>query len=137
MKVVFLDFDGVIFTFGRYNFSAVACENVNYLLQLEPDLKIVVSSSWRTFGTDQVKKTLQAHGIDSTKVIDITGDEDGERGTQVKSWLDRHTEVTNFVVLDDESDFSNMMGHLVKTDPHIGLTEADVKKAIDILKKPV
>lgn len=135
MKVVFADFDGVIFTFGNYDFSKVACNNFNLLLEKEPDLKIVVSSSWRRLGLEQVKKTLKSNGIDSDRVIDITGDEKGERGVQVKAWLDRHPDVTSFVCIDDENDFSGMMDHLVKTNSWVGLTEADVNKAIDILKK--
>lgn len=137
MKVLFLDFDGVIFTFGNYNFSPSACKNLNLLLSKEPELKIVVSSSWRHLGIDQVKKTLKANGIDSSRVIDITGNEPGPRGNQVQAWIDSHSEVTSFVAMDDEADYPNVMDRLVKTNPYVGLTEADVDKAIEILKKPI
>lgn len=135
MKVVYADFDGVIFTFGEYNFSKVACRNFSLLLQKEPDLKIVISSSWRHLGIEQCKKTLDANGIDSSRVVRITGDESGERGNQIQADLDRHPEVTNFVILDDDTDFTKLMDKLVHTNPSVGLTEADVQKAIDILNK--
>lgn len=137
MKVVFADVDGVLFAFNNYAFSPAACKNFQSLLDQVPDLKIVISSSWRHLGLDQCKKTLQANGIDSSKVIDKTGDEDGERGVQVQAWLDRNPGVTGYVCLDDESDFSNMMDHLVQTNPYVGLTSENIKKAIDILNKPV
>lgn len=136
MKVLFCDFDGIIFTFGNYNFSAVACKNLQSLLDQEPDLKIVVSSSWRHLGIDQCKKTLQANGIDSSRVVDITGDEPGERGNQIKAHLARNPQVIHYVILDDNSDFTGLMDRLVRPNPHVGLTEAEVQNCIDILKKP-
>jgi hypothetical protein len=136
MKVVYADFDGVIFTFGNYNFSAVACKNFQSLLDQAPDLKIVISSSWRLLGLDQCKKTLDANGIDSTRVVDITGQEGDERGDQIKAHLARNPQITHYVIVDDESDFTGLMDRLVKTNPNIGFTEADVKKALDILKRP-
>ena len=137
MKAVFADFDGVIFTFGNYNFSAVACKNFQSLLDQVPDLKIVISSSWRHLGEEQCKKTLHANGIDSSRVIGITGNERGERGGQVKAYLAGNPEITHYVIIDDESDFTGLMDRLVKTNPHIGLTEDNIKKALDILKKPL
>lgn len=140
-KIVFSDFDGMIFTFGNYNFSKVACKNFQSLLDKEPDLKIVVSSSWRHLGIEQCKNTLKANGIDPSRVIDITGDEPGDRsdrrGIQVQAWLDRNPGVTSYVILDDERDFPpNMMDRLVKTFPYVGLTEENVREAIEVLKKP-
>jgi hypothetical protein len=136
MKIVFLDIDGVLIPGnGSFAFSKVACKNLNSLLKQVPDLKIVISSSWRHAGMESVKKTLQNQKVDYAKVIDITGDERGERGIQIQAWIDKHSEVTHFVCLDDDSDFSNMMDRLVRTNPNVGLTEADVKKAIDILNK--
>jgi len=137
MKVCYADFDGVIFTFGNYNFSAVACKNFQSLLHQEKDLKIVISSSWRHLGIDQCKKTLDANGIDSTRVIGITGDEEGERGSQIKAHLARNPEITHYVIVDDESDFTGVMDRLVKTNSHVGFTKGDINKCIDILKLPV
>jgi histidinol phosphatase-like enzyme len=59
MKVIFLDFDGVlnsiqdsIFysrTKGDYGFkfSPLACSNIQWLLEQDPSIKIVISSTWR------------------------------------------------------------------------------------------
>ena len=138
MKIIFLDIDGVLFAFWGYKFSPAACNNLNVLLEKEPEAMIVISSSWRHLGLDQVKKTLAANNIDSNRAIDITGNETGGRGVQIQAWLDRHPEVTNFVVIDDEiSEMSNIMDHVVKTNSYSGLTSADVDLALDILNKKV
>jgi len=135
MKVILLDIDGVLITAGNYEFSKAACKNLNLLLNKEPELRVVVSSSWRKGGLKQIKLILNNNGIDQNKIIDITGNERGERGVQVRAWLDRNPEVTNYVCIDDDTDFSGMMDHLVKTNSFVGLTEKDIEKALDILKK--
>lgn len=144
MKVLFLDFDGVLNLWPSPQrdgkFDKEACINLEYLLIKVPDLKIVVSSAWRIWGLDSVRETLKQNGIDPRKVIDITGDEQTEdkkshRGYQVQCWLDKHKEVTHFVVFDDESDFDNMKDKLVRIARFKGITQANVEKAIEILEK--
>lgn len=148
MKVLFLDFDGVINTFGSHSssiqrgtdpelFSPAACSNLNSLLHKVPELKVVVSSAWRMWGLDHVKKILEKNGIDSSRVIDITGNERGVRGYQIQCWIDRNPGVTNIVIIDDESDMDNLMNKLVKTSSFIGLTSKDVDLALDVLKTPL
>jgi hypothetical protein len=137
MKVCFCDFDGVIWSYRTYQFSPEACKNLNDLLTQEPDLNIVISSSWRKLGMDQCKRTLDKNGIDSSRVIDLTGNEPEGRGKEIQDWLDRHPEVTSYVVLDDESsDMPKLLDRLVKPDRYIGLTKENVQQALDILKTP-
>lgn len=137
MKVVFADFDGIIWSYRTYQFSPEACKNFNDLLEQEPDLKIVVSSSWRKLGLDECKRALNKNGIDSTRVIDKTGDGHDGRGKEIQDWLDQNTGVTSYVILDDEtSDMTKLIDRVVKPDRYICLTKAEVKKALDILKKP-
>lgn len=136
MKIIFLDIDGVLFIYGKYNFSEIACKNLAKLLEEVPDLKIVICSSWRHLGMDQCKNTLDFHGIDKNRVIDCTGNERGTRGDQIQAWMDRNLGVTNYVIIDDDSDFPNMLDHLVKPNGYVGLTSDGTKLALDILKKP-
>lgn len=138
MKILMLDIDGVIWSYRTYQFSSEACKNLNDLLEQESDLKIVVSSSWRKLGRDQVERALNKNGIDPTRVYDMTGNEPEGRGEQIQAWLDRNPGVTSFVILDDEtSDMTKLLDRVVKPDRYIGLTSADVHKALDILKKPI
>lgn len=143
MKVLFLDFDGVINTFMHFshegNFSKAACKNVQSLLDKVPDLKVVISSSWRKFGLDFDKNILLHNCIDSKRVIGVTEDEKhdgkGDRGYHIRNWLKDHPEVTAFVIVDDESDMDELFDKLVKTNGFVGMTEKDVQSAIDILNK--
>lgn len=134
MKVIFLDFDGVIFTYGSYDFSPVACRNLQILLNKIPDLKIIISSSWRHLGIEQCKNTLQAHGIDSARVIGITGDEFGCRGNQIRAYLERNPEITNFVILDDEYVGAGLENNIVKTNAYKGFNNSDINKIIKVLE---
>lgn len=139
MKVLFLDFDGVINPHSHRAdgamFSKAACKNLNLLLKKVPELKIVVSSSWRIHGLSAVKDILKSNGIDVKRVIDITGDEKGIRGNQIKAWLDRHKKVSNFAILDDDSDMGELAPRLVKTNGFVGLTESEVNKVVELLDK--
>lgn len=142
MKVLFLDFDGVLNLWPAPSRSGVfhkeSCINLEMLLNKVPDLKIVVSSAWRVYGLDAVRDILKSNGIDPRRIIDITGDEQdsnnrNHRGYQVQCWLDRNPYVKDFAIVDDESDFENVKDKLVKTDRFIGLTQSNVEKILEIL----
>jgi|SRR5581483_5530548 len=141
MKVLFLDFDGVLNLYPQISrgidFYKPACVNLELLLKKVPDLKIVVSSAWRMHGLQYVKNVLQHNGIDPRRVIDITGEEkiggQPHRGHQIQCWLVAHPGVTKFAILDDFSDMEPYMNKLVKTSSYIGLTQANVEKVLEIL----
>jgi HAD domain in Swiss Army Knife RNA repair proteins len=142
MKILFLDFDGPLNIWPNPSrtgtFHKPACMNLEMLLNRVPGLKVVVSSSWRTFGLAAVKDILKSNGIDPRKVIDVTGDENSvdpnnRRGHQVECWLKRHPEVQQFAIVDDDAHFTTLKNKLVKTNRYIGLTQANVEKLIELL----
>lgn len=144
MKVLFLDFDGVLNINSKIQekgkFYKPAVINLEYLLNKIPELRIVVSSSWRHKGIDQVRDMLKENGIDPRRVVDITGneqskDERDHRGFQVECWLKKHPEVKNFAILDDNSDFVPLKNKLVKTNSYEGLTQRKVEELIDALNR--
>ena len=143
MKVLFLDIDGVLNNFKDRNFgeklSGPACQALNTIIDRVPDLKIVISSSWRLWGTDYMAKLLDKNGVKDalSKVIDCTGNEQGMRGYQIKCWIDRNPSVTNIVILDDESDMGPLLDKLVKPNRYIGLTTADADRAVELLNTPI
>ena len=141
VKILFLDFDGVLNNYKERNFgekfSSAACGNLNLLLSRVPDLQIVVSSSWRIWGLDYLRKVLYKNGIDPERAIDVTGKEDGIRGIQIQAWLDRNPGVTNMVIIDDESDMGALSNKLAKTSMYVGLTSKEVDQAIEILSEPM
>lgn len=144
MKVLFLDFDGVLNLYPNPSrsgdFHKPSCINLEMLLNKIPDLKIVVSSSWRTYGLEAVRDVLKSNGIDPRRVIDITGHEESKdtrdhRGFQVESWLKRHPKVKSFAIIDDNSDFKPLHDNLVQTNKNSGLTQSNVEKLLEILSK--
>ena len=57
------------------------------------------------------------------------------RGREIDMWLEGHPECTNYVILDDRSDFTEEQGpHYVHVDSNVGITDDDAEIAIMILK---
>ena len=139
MKVLFLGIDGVINTFPNPStvgdFNKKACAQLNRLLEAENDLKIVISSSWRVYGLDAVKDILEHNGISSEAVIGCTGDIKATIMEEIEDWLDQNTDITTFVILDNEKNFGNLSPHLVRTNSFTGITARDVKAVSKILNK--
>lgn len=146
MKVLFLDFDGVLNTWPKPDrtgiFHKPCCFNLEQLMKMVPDLNIVVSSSWRIHGYEAVRDILVDNGIEAARVIGITGHEHTDshdrwnhRGNQIKCWLERNPEVTKFAILDDESDMEPFMDRLVKTNRFVGLSMADIEEVAKLVNE--
>lgn len=144
MKVLFLDIDGCLNLYPNPSrsgkFDKEACINLEMLLNKVPSLRIVVSSSWRTYGLDAMRDVLKSNGIDPRRVIDITGHEKSEderdhRGLQIENWLKRHPDVKQFAIVDDNDDFVPLGHKLVQTQKTVGLTQGNVEKLLEILGK--
>lgn len=101
----------------------------------ESDLKIVISSAWRHLGMEKLKEIFEANDIDSTRIVGLTGYENGPRGHQIQCYLDRNPEVKHFAILDDNSDMADLLTKLVKTSSWVGLTSKQVLQVIETLAK--
>lgn len=156
MKVIFLDFDGVLNSSASFimesrktaaergmpvnkTLDRTCCSNFQYILDKTPGLKIVISSTWRElFELDWLKEHLKSYGIDSSLVIDKTpslmgrGWDRADRGEEINAWLKEHPEVTKFVVLDDNyiGDGLEEAGKVVATSWTVGLTLDQARAAI-------
>lgn len=126
MKVMFLDFDGVLnshqsATFWHHNrdkqnivtrpyreheFCPIAISNMEELMRRMPDLKIVVSSTWRMGrSVEELKIVLASSPLMANAVIDKTlVFHEEPRGKEIKAWLDKHPEISHYVIVDDDSD---------------------------------
>lgn len=157
MKVVFLDFDGVLNSgdFFKRNrgkgggsmgeagaLDPAAVRRLNRLLE-RTGAVVVVSSSWRHGrSSKRLEALLRLRGFRGT-VIDTTKDWSAvptwdlvpgmERGDEIRLWLDEHPDVTSYVVLDDFGDMKAVRDRFVQTDMDAGLTDADVERAIALL----
>ena len=149
LKVIFLDFDGVL------NSRKYLAECGGFGMAIDPSrlvllkkivdatqAKIVLSTSWR----EHWGKSLSECNSTGVLMNDIFGEYGLQiwdktpqlrirREAEIKSWLDCYPEVKRFVVLDDMLLCGDYLdGHFVKTSNYFdGLTESDVKKAIEIL----
>jgi hypothetical protein len=148
MKVVFLDFDGVLNSYGflkqqphrmdRLDPEAVA--RLNRLLT-RSGAKVVISSSWRVHHSlEELRKRLGEVGF-AGEVIgqtpDISWEEYGDpfrgRAVEIQSWLDGQSEpLESFVVLDDLY-LEELAQFLVKTEFEAGLGDEHVEAALAIL----
>jgi hypothetical protein len=148
MKVVFLDFDGVLNSHGflrqqphrmdRLDPAAVARLNA---IVARSGAKVVISSSWRIHHSlDELRHRLGEVGF-AGEVIDRTPDISWEeygdpfrgRAEEIQSWLEGHKgPLESFVVLDDI--YLEDLAHvLVKTEFEAGLGDEHVEAALAIL----
>lgn len=116
-KVIFLDFDGVLNSAASFlwekrkktvrisdTLSPICCSNFQMILERDSDIKIVISSTWRKLHTMQeLKNILNSYGVDPSRVIDFTPAVfSGDRGHEIKLWLEDHPNVEQYVILDDD-----------------------------------
>ena len=144
MKVIFLDFNGVLDTYEKMN--EIDSENLKRLKKIV-DLtgaKIVISSS--------IKNSYWYLGCMSTmlKMLVDTLTENGmevigftplckSREEEIISYLESNDDISNYVILDDDYDMPLLQDHLVKLPSQsigitqTGLQDEHVEEAINIL----
>ena len=151
MKILFLDFDGVLNNADhRASYGNVAAGIERTKLPLIKNIvdstgaKIVLTTSLRTFWDKDSAKCdyygqvindeFAKHGLeiyDKTPVL-----ENGSREDEIFQWFVDNPGVKNYVAIDDgflSAGFLN--NHFVQTSDKVGLEDEHVKKAIDILNK--
>lgn len=157
MKVIFLDIDGVLNHEKHYTwlmetdeltslqlvypfseFNPESCKILNRIID-ETDAKIVLSSSWRLDGKEQINQLFKHFGL--PRIYDITPslcERFGSlcRGKEIDKWLNEHPEVTKYVILDDDNDMEeHQLPFFIKTDAYKdGLNNEVANKVIEILK---
>lgn len=152
MKIIFLDFDGVLNSATSFLYednrrkvhkeqgvkgpvnetlSYHCCAAFQLLLDIYPEAKVVLSTTWRNlFDLEWLKAKLAEYHIDSSRVIGITPTDYGHsRGKEIKAWLDLHPDVTHYIIIDDNDwDITPVhgTGRFVKTEwdhgMHVGHT---------------
>jgi hypothetical protein len=150
MKIIFLDFDGVITTLKtRWKIDMDKIKIINDICD-KTDAKIVVSSSWRIGyrGVVSVFRLSLKNYFTKNQYLDhfkntfdkfidnIVGmtDSGSCRGNEIKFYMNEHPEVENYVIVDDDSDMCDyQLFNFVQTDTYEGITERDAKLCVDIL----
>lgn len=144
MKVIFLDFDGVINDW--YTFDNVNEENIKRLKKIVDitSAKIVVSSSTKYAFQRDINpvtyekskcynlyvKALMKHGL---SIYDYTPYINGNREEEILQYLQDHSEITEYLILDDEYIIEKLKSHEVYLDWYKGITEEHIVPSIRIL----
>ena len=142
MNVIFLDIDGVLNShrtceaFDGYGY--LRCEDkkldpvaIGMLKEIQEKFgcKFVISSSWRI---GHEVSDFDFLGLD---VIGLTGvsKDNSIRGDEIQEYLDAHPEISNYVIIDDDSDMlESQFGHFVKTDIRNGFLNEHFKQVFSI-----
>lgn len=153
MKVIFLDFDGVMDTAyyghilgkegcpGNDKFGAVfdpSCiRNLKKIIDMT-GAEIVVTSSWKSLMSYREmlymweQRGLPGHVIDTTP----SSSECRHRGDEIDAWLKECKDECEYIILDDidESNFNeHQLSRLIVVNPYHGLDENAAERAIKML----
>ncbi len=142
MRIIFLDFDGVLVPLVDENkklrparASSDAIEMLNLLVE-SSNAKLVVSSSWKAHkDVRELASMLKTWGVKG-EVLDKTPTiNSGLRGEEIVAWLAGRFDVDSFVILDDEvKTMYPLEERLVRTSGIRGLTWENVVEATRILE---
>lgn len=156
MKIIFLDFDGVISTPMwdaeglKCSFSSSADGKVNdfqaicWLNQLckRTNAKIVLSTSWKDYKSiDFLRELLYNSGL--KRHIEIIGktpqirteDCSKDRTIEIETYLKEHEKdnIESLVILDDDKIYEPLEKYWVKCITEYGFKEPEFRKALKIL----
>lgn len=152
-KVIFLDIDGVLNNqnhieklvellgeeqyfqlnkdLGEMPFDYRSCKWLHKLIK-ETDAEIILSSTWR-MSKDLIKGIEKFAEI---KIKDITPILQDIRGKEIQQYLDTHKEITNYVIIDDDTDMlKEQFAHFSKTNFMNGFTEQNYIECKNILQE--
>jgi len=138
-----MDVDGVVCIGNTYDeWNPVATAYFRKAI-VETGAKVVMSSTWRTVDPELMYKRLEEsnmtmflHDDPVTKDMVKKMSMRAHRGTEVQEWLDRHPEVTEYVIVDDVNDFFfTQYPRLVKTDESKGFTKENYEQVVKMFNK--
>ena len=145
MKIIFLDIDGVLNSENYYKkvdrtkkdwnkFNPLAVEMIRRLIE-EFDASIVISSTWRYGLVKELKNELIKSGLVKYLHKDWKTPEiyPSHRGEEINLWLDNHSEVIDYVIIDDDENIlEEQKNWFIRTDINVGMTEEHYYKAREI-----
>lgn len=147
LKILFLDFDGVLSTEAYQRVVGSTLSDADYVTRssklLDPaavarlnrvlaaaNAQVVVSSTWRIgMSVPELQALLEEVGFAGV-VCGVTPRLHTERGAEIRAWLDECAPAARFVILDDGETFGDLESRVVRTDPAIGLSDADCEQVI-------
>jgi hypothetical protein len=150
MKVLFLDFDGVLNSgafievrgYRPETLDAAAVARLNGVLA-RTRARVVVSSTWRLgYTLGELRDILVRHGFEG-EVIGVTPHlgraavfplQRTPRGMEIQAWLDAQPEPPEAIaIVDDDEDMAHLDARLVRTDFETGLLDEHVERRVTLL----
>jgi hypothetical protein len=153
-KIIFIDIDGVMNCKNWYihqvkrlksqpivDIMPSAIKQLNRIVDAVPEVKFVISSTWRQHVQDIGAWNVFFHLLKcKAKIIGITPKLSSYRGTEILCWLIEykcHHQLDSFVIIDDDDDMELLMPRLCLCNNDFGLTKEVADKAIKMLNEPV
>lgn len=127
---------------ARITVDPIACGLINRILK-RVDAHLVLSSTHRKHFKDEATKLekiqeyLTVLGIDGQRCIGWTPSLHKKRGEEIKHWIYEHPEVTDYVIIDDNSDMlPEQLANFVHVDSAVAFSAGDYREACRILGEP-
>lgn len=99
----------------------------------DTDCKVILSSSWRHFaeGIEEVNNQVTKIHDKTTKYPSkISDGKEWKRGDEIQDYLDTHSDIETYAILDDDSDMlKNQLPNFFKTSWEEGITK-EIAKAV-------
>jgi hypothetical protein len=131
-KVIFLDFDGPMIPFRNWvlaplatqkyeKFDPIAVATILAALT-NSGAKLVISSSWREIGYDEICKVLEMNGISKDclhqdwATANLVDHSMADRPIEIRAWLFKHSEIQKYVVIDDAKMEIDNLVHVTSED---------------------
>lgn len=156
IDLLFLDIDGVLNNdkwfdtdyhyslmnkYGYMNsyFDPKCVKNLNILYDSFPNLKVILSSSWRNcslkeYGKQSMNDVFKEVGI-KYKIFDKTPYMFDNRAKEILKYMEGIN--CRYIIVDDQSwyfrGYPTLMSHLIATDPSVGLTKDNINEIISVL----
>lgn len=141
-KIIFLDIDGVLNFIGSrtkrgfYVMDSGCVSRLRAVIE-KHEAQIVVSSAWRKRDDwkEHITEAFRDAGWNTPPLIDRTSSfYVAPRGLEIHAWLKKHPEITNYVIVDDDSDMLPWQwGRFVRTSMFSGgLTDRHVQQIDDL-----
>jgi hypothetical protein len=149
--ILFLDVDGVLNTLhtkeksphGTLGIETICIQHLQKIVK-ETRCKLVISSTWRKhperlqYLRTKLGETLEGEILGTTPILDQETPSGlwvaKTRGDEIQAWLEEHPEVTQFAILDDDTNMGELSQHLIATKSTEGLTAKLTEKAIAHLR---
>ncbi len=127
--MLFLDIDGVVnckMTRRRHRglvgIDPRLAKIVRTIAAAVPDLKVVLSSSWRE--VEDGRETVEKHVLPCFDVTPVFDEADDVRGYEIQAWLELNPGVMRYAILDDNSDMlPHQLPHFFRTRTEVGITQ--------------